>query len=134
MWTGLLASVLFLIVISVERYHAVVNPLGHQTGIIASRLRTIVAACWLSALAWNIPIIVLMRYNITAGVCLVKWGNNNLARARSVWWVAVTAAVPIGIMGFLYIRIIRCLRGTVIPENFRRDVYISARYVHTSNA
>ena len=126
-WTGLLTSVLFLVVIAVERYHAVVHPLGHQTGIVAARLKSIVAACWISALAWNLPILVLRRHNDVTGSCFVSWPDPGLAQARSVWWVIMTAIVPVGIMGFLYFEIVRNLWRSASPGNVHQAAYARAR-------
>ena len=42
MWTGLLASVLFLVLIAVERYH-------HQSGYVVTKLKSIVTVLWIYA-------------------------------------------------------------------------------------
>lgn len=115
MWTGILASVLFLVLIAVERYHAVLHPLRHQTGLIATKLKSIVAAFWIYAFIWNIPTFALFRYNDQTGVCFVSWPSALLGRARTIWWIVNTAVIPVIIMGYLYVQIVRELRKTVSP-------------------
>ena len=46
MWTGIL--------VSVERYYAVLYPLRHQTGLIATKLKSIITAFWIYAFLRNI--------------------------------------------------------------------------------
>ncbi len=113
MWIGLIASVLFLVLIAVERYYAVLHPLHHQTGMITTKIKTIVVAFWIYALAWNVPTFVLFRHNDQTGRCYQVWPSPYLGRARAIWWVINTAVVPVIIMGYLYIQIVRKLRKTV---------------------
>ena len=109
MWTGILASMLFLVLIAVERYHAVLYPLHHQTGMVVTRLKTIVASLWVYAFIWNIPTFALFRYSNQSGRCYQNWPNPYLGRARAIWWVINTAVVPVITMGYLYIQIVRKL-------------------------
>ncbi|KAL9957343.1 hypothetical protein ACROYT_G038969 [Oculina patagonica] len=113
MWIGLIASVLFLVLIAVERYYAVLHPLHHQTGMITTKIKTIVVAFWVYALAWNVPTFVLFRHNDQTGRCYQVWPSPYLGRARAIWWVINTAVVPVIIMGYLYVQIVRKLRKTV---------------------
>jgi len=113
MWTGILASVLFLVLIAVERYHAVLYPLHHQSGMVVTRLKAIVVSLWVYAIAWNIPTFVLFRYNDQSGRCYQNWPSPFLGRARAIWWVINTAVVPVIIMGYLYIQIVRKLRKNI---------------------
>ena len=61
MWTGLLASVLFLVLIAVERYHAVLHPLNHQSGFVVTKLKSIVTVLWIYAFVWQIPAFAFFR-------------------------------------------------------------------------
>ena len=115
MWAGILASVLFLVLIAVERYHAVLHPLQHQTGIIATKLRSIVVAFWIYAFAFQIPSFVLFRYSDNEKRCVVAWPNPYLGRVRAVWWIISTAVVPVIIMGYLYMQVVRKIWKTEPP-------------------
>lgn len=113
MWIGILASVLFLVLIAVERYYAVLHPLHHQTGMIATKLKVIVASLWIYAFAWNIPTFALFRHSDQTYRCYQDWTNPDFGRVRAIWWVINTAVVPVIIMGYLYIQIVRKLWTTV---------------------
>lgn len=115
MWMGILASVLFLVLIAVERYYVVLHPLKHQTGIVATKLKTIVVACWIYAFAWHIPTLILFRYNDEHKRCIPAWPSPYIGQVRAVWWVMSTAIIPVVIMGYLYMQIIRKLRKTQPP-------------------
>ena len=56
MWTGLLASVLFLVLIAVERYH-------HQSGYVVTKLKSIVTVLWIYAFVWQIPAFAFFRHS-----------------------------------------------------------------------
>ena len=83
MWTGILASVLFLVLIAVERYHAVLYPLHHHTGMVVTRLKFIVASLCVYAFAWNIPTFVLLRHSNQSGRCYQNWPNPLLGSSQS---------------------------------------------------
>lgn len=121
MWTGILASVLFLVLIAVERFHAVLYPLHHHTGMVATRLKTIVASLWIYALAWNIPTFALFRYSNQSGRCYLNWPSPYLGRARAIWWVINTAVIPVIIMGYLYIQIVRKLWKSIPPGRIQSE-------------
>ena len=63
MWTGLLACVLFLVLIAVERYHAVLHPLHHQSGFVVTKLKFIVTVFWIYAFVWQIPAFAFFRHS-----------------------------------------------------------------------
>lgn len=114
-WTGILASMLFLVLIAVERYCAVLHPLQHKTGMITKKMNAIIAVCWTYAILWNVPTFSLRRYNDETGRCFLHWPSPYLGQARAVYWVFTTAVVPVIIMGYLYIQIILKLWSTEQP-------------------
>lgn len=121
MWIGILASVLFLVLIAIERYYAVLHPLHHQTGMVATKLKAIVATLWVYALAWNIPTFVLFRHSDQTERCYQDWPSPYLGRARAIWWVANTAVIPMVVMGYLYIQIVCKLRRIVPTGRMQLD-------------
>ena len=112
MWMGILASVLFLVLIAVERYYAILYPLRHQTGHVTTKLKPIVLVLWIYAFVWNIPTISLFRYNDKDKRCFIAWPSPYLGQIRAVWWVITTAVIPIIMMGYLYLQIVRKLWKT----------------------
>ena len=110
-----MASVLFLVLISIERYCAVLYPLQHRTGIVTKRMKFIIVVCWTYAILWNIPTFSVRRYDDKTGRCFLPWPSPHLGRARAVIWVVTTAVVPVIIMGYIYIQIVRKLWATAQP-------------------
>ncbi|KAL9957344.1 hypothetical protein ACROYT_G038970 [Oculina patagonica] len=116
-WTGILASVLFLVLIATERYSAVLYPLQHKTGIISKKMNAIIAVCWTYAILWNVPTFSLRRYDDKTGRCFLPWPSPHLGKARAVYWIITTAIIPVIIMGYLYIQIVRKLWATSPPRS-----------------
>jgi len=116
-WTGILASMLFLVLIAVDRYFAVLHPLQHKTGLVTKKMNFIIAACWTYAILWNIPSFSYRRYDKETGSCFLSWPSPYLGQARAVYWVLTTAVVPVIIMGYLYIQIIRKLWSAEQPAS-----------------
>ncbi|XP_068673682.1 galanin receptor 2a-like [Montipora foliosa] len=114
MRVGILASVLFLVLIAVERYYAVLYPLQHQTGLLVRKVKPIVLFIWIYAFAWHIPIITLLEYSIEEKVCIISWPSY-VRQAMSVWWVISTAVIPVIMMGYLYMQILRELWKRRLP-------------------
>ena len=115
MWMGILASVLFLVLIAVERYYAILYPLRHQTGHVTTRLKPIILVLWIYAFVWNIPTISLFRYSDKEKRCFIAWPSPYVGQVRAVWWVITTAVIPVIMMGYLYVQIVRKLRKTGPP-------------------
>ena len=115
MWMGILASVLFLVLIAVERYYAILYPLRHQTGHVTTKLKPIVLVLWIYAFVWNIPTISLFRYSDKDKRCFVAWPSPYVGQIRAVWWVITTAVIPVIMMGYLYVQIVRKLWKTGPP-------------------
>lgn len=116
MWMGILASVLFLVLIAVERYYAILYPLRHQTGHVTTKLKPIVLVLWIYAFVWNIPTISLFRYSDKDKRCFVAWPSPYVGQIRAVWWVITTAVIPVIMMGYLYVQIVRKLWKTGPPR------------------
>ncbi|XP_073246269.1 allatostatin-A receptor-like [Porites lutea] len=114
MWTGLLASVLFLVLIAVERYHAVLHPLHHQSGFVVTKLKSIVTVLWIYAFVWQIPAFSFFRYSNEVKQCVPAWPDT-FGYVRSVWWVISTAVIPVIMMGYLYTQIVLRIWKTNSP-------------------
>ena len=107
MWTGLLASVLFLVLIAVERYH-------HQSGYVVTKLKSIVTVLWIYAFVWQIPAFAFFRYSNEVKQCVPAWPDT-FGYVRSVWWVISTAVIPVIMMGYLYTQIVLKIWKTNSP-------------------
>lgn len=96
-------------------------------------MKPIVIVCWTYAILWNIPTFSLRRYNNKTGRCFLAWPSPYLGQARAVYWVVVTAVIPVIIMGYLYIQIVRKLWKTVQPGSVSYEKARYERYLFSEN-
>ena len=106
MWVGAVASALFLVSIAFERYFAVLRPLTMKGGMTKGKVRIIALCCWLIAFLWNLPSIVFIDYDKELNYCFWSLPTEFLQQSYYVGCVILAGAIPIGIMCYLYSRVI----------------------------
>lgn len=72
-WTSVTAASGFLTIIAMERLFAVVFPHKSQLRITKQRLKWLVGACWLSSLAFNLPSLLVLKYDHQHAFCMEFW-------------------------------------------------------------
>ncbi|KAK3697875.1 hypothetical protein QZH41_010711, partial [Actinostola sp. cb2023] len=72
-WTSVTASSGFLTIIALERLFAVVFPHKARLRITKRRLKWLVGACWLASFAFNLPSLLVLKYDHKAQFCLEFW-------------------------------------------------------------
>lgn len=72
-WTSVTAASGFLTIIAMERLFAVVFPHKSNLRITKRRLKWLVLACWLSSLAFNLPSLLVLKYDHQQAFCLEHW-------------------------------------------------------------
>lgn len=105
-WIGGVASAFFLVAIAVERYLAVVRPLGDRPQLTSRRLVAVITAGWIFALVYNLPLFFVVRLNDGVNHCTERWPNKTMGKAFTVACLFVYGAIPIGSMVFLYSRVL----------------------------
>lgn len=114
-WMGGSASVFTLVAISVERYFAVVHPYGTRGKLTMKKVKFVIAACWVFAIVFNLPLFLFIHYNEEIDFCTEFWPKDWMAKAYSTAWFVFFGVLPIGLMFALYVRVIR--RLWLKPQN-----------------
>jgi hypothetical protein len=104
-WVGLHAQVFTLIVISFERYSAVVHPHRLRNRLTKRKLKIVLVACWVYAILFNMPSFMLLEYSYAKKECVKEWS----ALAQKIWsflWLITCGPIPLVTMGYLYGKVV----------------------------
>ena len=108
-WVGAVTSVFTLVAIAMERYYAVMFP-HSQRGKLTKRKTVIFAfASWLLSLLWAGVGFFITVYNNEIKGCAHSWSKEIYANVYTVGWMFVAGIMPLGVMGFLYARVVHRL-------------------------
>ncbi|KAL9956612.1 hypothetical protein ACROYT_G038113 [Oculina patagonica] len=110
-WAAASASSFLLVVIAFERYKATLHPL--QT-LQRSRSPWLVPILWTAAILLVMPSLVVLAYDAESQGCIHNFPDYTTNRAYSLTWSFANSVLTICIMGYLYTRIILCLRNRVL--------------------
>ncbi|KAI0234577.1 G_PROTEIN_RECEP_F1_2 domain-containing protein [Lamellibrachia satsuma] len=115
--TLLFAACIFtLLVISVDRYYAVIRPLHYSIHITSRRLCCFLAAIWGSACVIAAPPLVgwnRITYQADKNLCTVDWRSQSAAdRAYTYTFLVVCFCLPLAVMAWVYVRIFRAAQST----------------------
>ena len=106
-----------LVVMTVERYLAIVRPVWHKLHVNRKWVVASVAAAWLFGVAYHFSI-KIPSSRVSGGRCLLyQWPSRNVARTVGVTTVAVAYFIPLITFFITYGHIIIKLRMRVNPEN-----------------
>ena len=99
------AGVFMLVVIAIFRCRAVLHPL--KPAVSRSKLRVVVGAVYLCAIACVVPLVVLLEY--TDGCSFKGWTNPTLHVFHSFFLITVEYFLPVLILFILYYKICKSL-------------------------
>ena len=114
-WVAAAASSYLLVVIAFERYHATVYPFEKLRG---GRTSWVVPLVWIIAILLLLPSIVVTGNDAESRQCVQNFPDYPTARAYKLTWSACNSVLPICIMGYLYLKIIWCLRKHVLVPGY----------------
>ena len=109
-WMAAAASSYLLVVIAFERYHATLYPFEKLSD---GRSSWLVPLVWIIAILLLLPSLVVSGYDEESRRCVENFPDHSTARAYSLTWSFCNSVLPICIMGYLYIKIIMCLRNYI---------------------
>ena len=110
-WVAGSASSFLLVAIAFERYNATVHPLEQLS---RGRPLWLVPILWMLAILLNVPSIVVSAYDVESQMCVANFQDSTTVRAYYITWSFANSVLPICFMGYLYTRIILCLRNRVV--------------------
>ncbi|KAL3858471.1 hypothetical protein ACJMK2_013060 [Sinanodonta woodiana] len=123
------ASTLTLVVISIDRYCAVVTPLHYSMRITPRRSLAMIFVVWLIAVLLSVPPLVgwnHLEFQKDKSVCTVLWSSQNKTdRLYNILLVILCFLIPLIIIIWVYVRIFlaarrtseRARRNSIIPTN-----------------
>ena len=106
-WVAATASSFCLVAIAFERYNATLLPL---LTLRHGRSLWLVPVLWMLGFLLSIPAIVVTAYDVEGQMCVGNFRDYTTLRAYYLSWSFANSVLPICIMGYLYTRIILCLR------------------------
>ena len=110
-WLASLVSAFTLVLVAVERYHAIVHPLEVERRITKRKATLSIACCWVLAALFTLPSFVTDRFVEEGQSCKegfpLSWQNVSY----NTLWLMVGALVPMALMTVLYSVIFHSLRS-----------------------
>ncbi|KAL9951082.1 hypothetical protein ACROYT_G043678 [Oculina patagonica] len=102
-WVGAVSSAVTLVAIAIERFYAIVHPLGNEGQLTKCKLKVLIFGSWTFALVLTIPLFLVM--NVKGNFCHSFWPEKWMPMAFSwVWFVLVLFSVAL--MAGLYARVV----------------------------
>ena len=110
-WAAASASSFLLVVIALERYSATTHPLS---SLNRNRSSWLLPILWILSILLNVPSLAVSAFDAEIQICVENFPDYSTMRAYYLAWSFANSVVPICIMGYLYARIILCLRNRVL--------------------
>ncbi|XP_020626535.1 tyramine receptor Ser-2-like [Orbicella faveolata] len=107
-WVGAASSILTLAVVAVERYYAVVYPLGDKEKITMDNLKVIIPAVWMLSIFINIPPFLIWHFDEERDSCVYIYPEEWMAVGYNLLWDAL-AFLPLVLMVVSYSRVVYTL-------------------------
>ena len=141
LWTSSTASGFILIAIAVERYTSIM--IQHRSSpFTSSRINGVVVFCWVSALAANLPTLIVFAYDEEKDFCMENWPGwvNPKAYVMCIFFLGSSSVI---VMYVLYSQVIYTLwnrqrRATEISQAARlrarkniTKLLVLVTFVHT---
>jgi len=108
-WVGAVASVFSLVAIAIERYYAVMFPHSQRGKLTKTKITIFAIVSWVLALLWAGVGFFTTVYSKDKKSCDLSWSKEIYANVYTVGWTLVAGVMPLGIMGFLYARVVHRL-------------------------
>jgi len=108
-WVGAVASAVFLVVIGLERYCAVMYPHGHKWKLTNRKLKMIIPGSWIFAAIVNVPLFLAKNTKIKKGrvLCVPTWPK--VWMQAFIMILSVVVGVSLVLMIALYSRVVYTL-------------------------
>lgn len=105
---------LSLVVLAVERYHAIVKPFNKTLMLTTNRMFYVIGVIWVTTILSSLPAFILSEYDERLGRCLDPW---TLEKAGSVKWLAAMAVTSSSCFsGCLFYCYFQILKGIFIKR------------------
>ncbi|KAI8491086.1 hypothetical protein Bbelb_311270 [Branchiostoma belcheri] len=111
------ASFLFLMTLSIDRYHAMVHPLKSRKYRTIRRCKWACFAVWTGGLLMDLPYIIFANTEEQQQKlqCILDWPNQYLDQLATVFSFVIGFAIPVTVIIVCYWAILVCLRRSDQP-------------------
>ena len=117
---------LSLMVLAVERFHAIVKPFNSTLVLTNNRMLYVISVIWITAVALSLPGFIFSEYDEQLGRCLDPW---TLEKAGSVKWLYVLSLVAsFSFSGCLFYCYFQILKGIFINRTVCSAETVSSRH------
>lgn len=82
------------------------QPLTSHSKLKKTKLKLIIAGCWIAGFLWNAPLFAAVTYREDLETCGEQWSGSIFPVIYSLGWSVVAGIIPITIMSYLYSRVI----------------------------
>lgn len=113
-----------------------VHPHSRGYRISLKKLPLLLCLCWACSLLLTLPLFFVMKYNQNIDFCTEVWPEHVLPTVYGVLWF-LYGGLPIPIMGYLYVKIIRVLwfeRRTLRTGSINASRHLSAAQISRRKA
>ncbi|KAL9957305.1 hypothetical protein ACROYT_G038925 [Oculina patagonica] len=101
-WVGGVSSAFTLVAIAIERYYAVMHPLGNKGKLTKRKLKVIIPGSWIFSLVVTFPGFLITNFDKEIDGCGESFPEEWMAKAYSLTWLLSTTALPLALMVGLY--------------------------------
>ncbi|KAL9975313.1 hypothetical protein ACROYT_G012466 [Oculina patagonica] len=106
-WTGAASSIVTLVVIALERYYAVVYPLGNKGKFSKRKLKMIILGSWIFSFIFCFPMLLIK--NVKANACVKTWPGQEWLIKSYHWMWTVLIVISLALMVGFYSRVVYTL-------------------------
>ncbi|XP_078608667.1 somatostatin receptor type 5-like [Branchiostoma floridae x Branchiostoma japonicum] len=113
------ASFLFLMTLSIDRYHAMVHPLKSRKYRTIRRCKWACLAVWTGGLLMDLPYIIFantLEEQQQKLQCILDWPNQYVEQLATVFSFVIGFAIPVTVIIVCYWAILVCLRRSDQPS------------------
>ncbi|XP_071499814.1 galanin receptor type 1-like [Diadema antillarum] len=118
-WGAHKASTTNLLVLTLERYVAIVHPIYYRRHIRRRRAVMVAILVWVIGYAFQLFWAAVQR--VVGGVCLIDWPNKEAKMAFGLLLFFTQIVIPVSIMIFIYVSIYMVLNGRISTVSVEED-------------
>ncbi|KAL9957216.1 hypothetical protein ACROYT_G038826 [Oculina patagonica] len=109
-WLAAASSIVTLVAISIERYHAVMHPLDNKWKLTVNKLKWVISGSWVIAVIPSLPLFLATDIvkDEHSTFCLYVWPQSWMAQGHSLAWLLYTL-LPMMLMIVLYAKVVYTL-------------------------
>ncbi|XP_078349143.1 pyroglutamylated RF-amide peptide receptor-like [Oculina patagonica] len=107
-WVGAASSIVTLVAIAIERYYAVMYPVGNKGNFTKRKAKIIIFGSWIFSFILQIPKFLIKSFEKKSNSCVDTWPEQWMVMAYNVTW-DIIIALPLLLMVVLYSRVVYSL-------------------------